>query len=271
MNILNDLNDLNIYSVYINKPEMFDRIEYYSRIFLGRPYLGGAQGEGPGAKYDTSPLYRFDCFDCVTYVNNVLALAFSNNDDSFIKNLLRLNYYDAEPLFEKRFHFMSCDWNIQNQKNGFVKDITKKICDEVGEALAVSASGEIDKPNWYRCQNKLVPDGVQKELCHISYVPIHCFFDVSGNIKSQLFDQIPPGVIIEIVRPNWDLVDTIGTKLHVSHLGFAIRKQSGELYFRHASSEKKSVVEVLLADYLRNCLSSQTIKGINLQMPINQK
>lgn len=119
------------------------RIDYFSRQFLGKPYLGGAQGEGDQGEFDQSPLYCFDAFDCLTYVNNVLALALSDNPFEFEKKLLQINYYDGVAKYENRFHFMSVDWNPQNQKNKILTDITETIAD------ANYAEGDIDRPNWF--------------------------------------------------------------------------------------------------------------------------
>src|SRR3990167_5569228 len=250
-----------------------ERIDYFSRQFLGMPYLGGAQGEGELGEFDQSPLWRFDVFDCLTYVNNVLALSLSRNKTEFVKKLLQINYYDSIAKYENRFHFMSVDLNLQNQKNKIVTDITASIAD------VAYAEGEIDRPNWFLHRSekdikllkpllanemkkrleklKEISKKVKKEWTRVPYLPLTSLFDV--------FDKIPHAAIIEIVRPNWNLKEKIGTNLHVSHLGFAIRRKN-ELFFRHASSEKKQVVEVLLSEYLKNCLSSETIKGINIHM-----
>ncbi|MCX7120310.1 MAG: DUF1460 domain-containing protein [Gammaproteobacteria bacterium] len=260
-----------------------ERIDYFSSQFLGLPYLGGAQGEGLSGEFDQSPLYRFDAFDCLTYVNNVLALSLSQNEAEFVEKLLQINYYDGIAKYENRFHFMSVDWNPQNQKNKILVDVTSTI----GEVKF--AEGEIDRPNWFlhrsekdikllnaSSENEInkrvevlrnISNTVKKEFAHIPYLPLTLFFDPNKNPVEMIFNKIPNGSIIEIVRPNWNLREKIGTNLHVSHLGFAIRRDN-QLYFRHASSEKKSVVAVLLVDYLRDCLDSETIKGIAIfQIP----
>src|SRR3990167_8323800 len=126
-----------------------DRIDYFTQQFLGRPYVGSAQGEGSQGEFDQSPLFRFDAFDCVTYVNNVLALALSSNAAEFQNHLLKINYYNGIPKYENRFHFMSVDWNLQNQKNNIVRDVTE----EMGSAIVAYAEGEIDRPNWFAHRN----------------------------------------------------------------------------------------------------------------------
>src|SRR3990167_176491 len=251
-----------------------ERVDYFSAKFLNLPYCGNPQGEGDHAEFDQSPLYRFACFDFVTYVNNTLALSFSDNLAYFKKNLLKLNYYDSQAQNENRFHFMSIDWNIQNQKNHFLKDVTKTI----GESeLAI---GIIDKPNWFlkRDQNDIKPfkktiddkkiialKNLSKlfkaELASLAYLP------TQKVLEHNTLKKIPHGAIIEIVRPNWDLVEKIGTHIHVSHIGFAIYKNNA-LYFRHASSEHQKTEEVLMENYLKNTLKNPLIKGINIQIAL---
>jgi len=260
---------------YFNKSsqisDLATRIDFFGQQFLGVPYLAGAQGEGEQAELDQSPLYRFDAFDCLTYVNNVLALSLSRNETEFKEKLLQINYYDSIAKYENRFHFVSVDWNLQNQKNKIITDITDTIAD------VSYAEGEIDRPNWFlhrsekdikllnpfseaEIKNRIeklknISKKVKKEWACVPYIPLAKSFDI--------FDKIPHVSIIEIVRPNWNLAEKIGTNLHISHLGFAIRREN-QLFFRHASSEQKQVVEVLLSDYMRNCLKSETIKGIGI-------
>lgn len=247
-----------------------ERIDYLSRVFLGKPYLINPQGEGADAEFDSAPLYRFDGFDCVTFVNNILALVLSHDLDSFQKKLLQINYYDSVARFDNRFHFMSVDWNRENQKNKIVRDVTGEILDEKKNKIAMMAEGEIDKPNWFlKKRENETADRAQllenyakkfkKEIARVAYLPL-------TTLNEFIFNQISNASVIEIIRPNWNVKDKIGTNLHVSHVGFAIRKPNGELFFRHASSEQKCVVEILLSDYLKNSLNSATIRGINVQI-----
>ena len=77
--------------------------------------------------------------------------------------------------------------------------------------------------------------------------------------------NVSDACVVEIVRPDWNLKDKIGTNLNVSHVGFAIRDENGECQFRHASEINKCVVDVSLISYLQQRLHSPTVKGINLQ------
>src|SRR5438105_5821329 len=69
----------------LRKRDLLQRITAVSGYFLGEPYLLGALGEGEKSNFDQSPLYRTDAFDCVTYVNTVLAIAMGKDLQGFKK------------------------------------------------------------------------------------------------------------------------------------------------------------------------------------------
>lgn len=265
---------------------MNKRVEYFSKVFLHQPYLLGALGEGRQGQYDQYPLYRLDAFDCETYVDTVLALAFATNFNGFKSCIRKIRYKEGNAQFIYRNHFASLDWNINNQKAGFVKDITTLIKDKNGQSVALYAQAKIDKPAWYqhfplsrirgqglskkeqtsRLQS-LKKAGLTLEAVHakIAYIPLSRLFNENQRPNLSLLKQIPNASIIEIVRPNWNLKNKIGTCLNVSHLGFGIWKD-GILYFRQASSTKGKVIDTPLIHYLQKSLKSPTIKGINVQI-----
>ncbi|WP_242602215.1 N-acetylmuramoyl-L-alanine amidase-like domain-containing protein [Legionella nagasakiensis] len=266
--------------------DMATRLEIISAKLLGKPYLLGALGEGSKGRYDQYPLYRMDAFDCETYVDTVLAVAFANNVSQFKQCIRKLRYRNGHVSFIDRNHFASLDWNKNNQQQGFLQDITTTIKNKKNQSVAKSANALIDKPGWYqhftynnirlsdvntkeqgKRLNELKRKGRQLQALNasISYIPLSALFDSSGKANEYLFKQIPNAAIIEIIRPNWDLREKIGTCLNVSHLGFAFWKQ-GTLMFRQASSIQNHTVDVSLIDYLRDARKSPTIDGINIQV-----
>lgn len=272
---------------------MSSRIEYFSKQFLGTPYKLGALGEGPDARYDQFPQYRIDGFDCDTYVNTILALATADSLESFKQCLKFTRYKDGKITYMNRNHFTSIDWNTNNQQRGLLKDITLTITDKQKKPLALYAKAMINKPGWYQHKTintirlqqsdaheqlnrlnelKLKGSTLQPTLSTIPYIPLTALFSNNGTPNLDVFSQIPHASIIEIIRPNWDLNQQIGTSLNVSHLGFAFWIK-GILYFREASSQEGQVVDVPLIDYLKNAQKSPTIKGINIQivLPLQPK
>ena len=254
-----------------------DRILDLGESLIGVPYVAGPLGEGPLGRYDRNPLFRFDGFDCTTFVETLTALSISDSWDDFQASLNRIRYKDGEVSFVARNHFTDLDWIPNNVRAGIYRDITEILAP--GRTLVARAV--IDKPAWYAkmpATRVQIPDlseeGKQMLLVElraeglrfspeeatVPYIPLAALFGPDGG---AIFDRIPSGSVVDIVRPNWDLVALIGTHLNISHQGFAVRK-NGVLYFLEASDVLKSVTMVPMADYLRPYLASPTIKGINV-------
>ena len=270
---------------------MVKRLEFISYFFLGRPYILGSLGEGEGAEIDQFPRFRTDSFDCETYVTTVLAAALSNNNQEFQYYLLNIRYFKGVRKYINRNHFTDLDWNGNNQKQGFVKDITMTFLDENKKPLALIAQANIDKSSWYSHmsinQVRLISPNIEEqqkrlnrlklqtanlpvETAQIPYLPLTALFYADGRPNKTLFQQIPNASIIEIIRPNWDLTKQIGTHLNISHLGFAFWKKD-QLVFRGASSEYSKVVDVPLIEYLYKARNSPTIRGINVQIIVPEQ
>lgn len=270
---------------------MAERIDWISNHFSGTVYELGSLGEGPKARFDQYPQYRVDAFDCDTYVNTVLSLALANSLETFQKCLKLTRYKQGKMTYINRNHFTSIDWNKNNQQRGVLKDFTLNIKDKKNKSVALYAVTIINKPTWYahkdlstiRLQNenkeqqekllaelKIKGSRLKTTQSKLPYLPFTALFGENNKPNLYLFSQIPSGAIIEIVRPNWDLRQLIGTSLDISHLGFAI-KIKDQLYFRQASSKQGKVIDVPLIEYLKEAQSSPTIKGINVQVVVPAK
>lgn len=258
------------------------RLIAVSGVFLGKPYVLGSLGEGKNAKFDQDPLYRTDEFDCNTYVSVVLAIIEADDLQDFQQNILNIRYRHSVPKFSERNHFTSVDWNPANQANGILKDVTQELFPQEHH-LAIAT---INRPAWFQqldvANLKLlsmpkpneitqlmeqlhdIAKVVHKTKNELSYVPLTALFDKNGKPNMGLFNRIPSGVVIEIVRPNWNLHDSIGTNLNISHMGFGIRI-NGKLLYREASSIEHKVIDIPLPKYLSNYLTSSTVKGIHIE------
>ena len=264
-----------------------EKIDFISQQFLGKPYLLFALGEGNNSPFDQRPVYRTDYFDCETLVDTTLALAKSRNMNDFKQHINAIRYQHNIPSFMSRNHFISLDWNSNNQQKGYIRNITQNIKHQ-HRAIFKTASAYINKPNWYQHLSKArlylptaTPAKIDEQLQKlramgiltqgqdvvIDYVPTTAFFNANGEANQAILEQIPNGSILEIVRPNWHLQHIIGTNLHISHLGFVILKK-GKPYFRNASSLHNIVNDELLIDYLHKTLESPSIKGIHLERPL---
>lgn len=265
-----------ILSRFSNETNIQKRLDLFSKIFLGLPYgKNGPLGEGADGRYDKDPLYRFDIFDCTTYVETVMALALSRNVNEFENHLEKIRYEDGDIDYLKRNHFTDLQWIPFNTANGLMSEINHIVFPK-GELKIAEAI--INFPNWLRSHKldqiiapletletrralleelKSLAPNFNQSVAKVSYISIK-----SIVLKPSLLSYIPSGAIINFVRPNWDLTSTSGTHQNISHQGFVFRVNNS-LYLRHATVTGK-VEEIPLIDYLKKFENHPTLKGIHL-------
>ena len=98
----------------MSRPDFAGRLADVVERSLGTPYDPGPLGEGPGGKYDADPIVDFSRVDCVTFVEQSLALAASKSRAEAVELLQRIRYKDGVIDYETRNHFMETDWFPNN-------------------------------------------------------------------------------------------------------------------------------------------------------------
>jgi hypothetical protein len=98
------------------------RIDTISRRFLDCPYRDAPLGGGPGLpeRLDTS----IAGFDCVTFVETVLALAASTRVDEFTTSLRRIRYAPGKMSWRTRNHYMT-HWAKNNERGGRLRNLVR--------------------------------------------------------------------------------------------------------------------------------------------------
>lgn len=265
-----------------------------SEALLNKPYQSEPLGEGEQGQFNQEPLYRFDSFDCETYVNTVLALALTQSKLSkldfspsgstltdFQDKVRKIAYVDGKISFYTRTHFPDADWVPNNLKNNFIKEITAQVG---GKSNIAIAQVLLNRKKWYESLGinrikianlspaqratklqtlQLHAKQETNQLATIAYIPLEKFFPKQNFINSSLFRKIPNGAIVLFVEHNPDTVKAIGTAINISHMGFIIWRD-GVPYLRAASSNKEKTIDLPLIDYLRYYLKDTTMKGIAL-------
>ena len=100
------------------------RVVHASGRLLGRPYRNQPLIGSP----DTIEQFTASLagFDCVTYVESVLALAASRDVADFVENLRRIRYANGVVDWKRRNHYMT-DWVRRNVSAGFLSDLTRGV------------------------------------------------------------------------------------------------------------------------------------------------
>ena len=156
---------------------------------------------------------------------------------------------------------MSLHWNPHHLKRRALIDCTDLSAPGHEPLALLQTKTTINQPEWYKKNKRIAPPNLQPTSVCIAYLPLTTLFYM-GQPINDLFNRIPHGAVIEIVRPHWDLRAEIGTHLHVSHIGFSFKDTSAGPFFYHASRTKGCVTRQRLSDYLRAYLNHPTVRGI---------
>ncbi len=214
-----------------------------SENLLATPYLLNPLGEESGI--DTDPLYRFDKFDCLTFVETVLAKSYAdlknnkdNNDVIFNIMMNKIRYSKGEISFETRNHFQNPDWLNNNAE--YIENVSSDFAKKIGKS-EVFSNIILDRQNWFKKNYNLVVPSI-KENISLSYLP----FDYFTKDFVHLIEE--PYVFMTIIKDD-TIKEKVGTEIDVSHTGFLINK-NGKLYLRHASSLAGKVIDSDFFDYI---------------------
>ena len=101
-------------------PTLRERLLAATDGFLGTPYVLSPLGEGEGR--DPDPLIRFDAVDCVTMIEESLALS-TAKPETLVESLTRLRYA-GDKQWANRLHIMESQWLPENVRRGVLKDVT---------------------------------------------------------------------------------------------------------------------------------------------------
>ncbi len=190
------------------------RIDLLSRGLLGRPYRSNPLiGSPERAERFTAAL---DGFDCVTYIETVLALARAAGVDDFVRWLRKIRYEEGRVEWKRRNHYMT-GWIRNNLREGFIARVSSPAAPAVGAVRVLDAvAGLPARRTFIRCVPK---PGV-----------------------ARLIPYLQSGDLMFFVSTRSDL--------DVFHCGMIVREGSGVL-MRHASRSHGAVVEQELGEFLK--------------------
>jgi hypothetical protein len=146
-------------------PSTLDRA---SAALLGRPYELGPLGEGTD-----KPLYRTDAFDCTTYIETVMAVAYCAGENGAAcvkKRMNEIRYGGGTVSFAERNHIPELDWLPHNVEKGFLEDLSGAFFP--GEWK--TARSTIDRAAWLESKGAKGPAVPAVDL---KYLPVSYFFE----------------------------------------------------------------------------------------------
>ncbi len=225
-----------------------ERVVAISEGFLGTPYVLSALGEGTGR--DPDPMVSYEAVDCVTLVEEVMAMSLAPDAASRLEWLSRIRY-SGEPAWETRNHIMEAQWLPKNLEHGLLREVTR----EYGGKSTKTVTKTLSTKTWAE------KNGVELAL-PVTAQPKGTFsLDVvPAEAALKALSKAPSGLVVVVVR-----ADRPKAVTRVSHVGFLIQTPTGPV-LRHASRTFKRVADEPLAHYLTRNLDfgKWTIEGLAL-------
>jgi cell wall-associated NlpC family hydrolase len=204
------------------------RVESISGRFLGFPYLAHSLA----GSVDTPEVFidSLKGFDCVTYIETVMALVYANETGNYQSILKKLRYSNGHVEWRRRNHYMT-QWLRNNARQGMIR--------RVGLRWATTRKQRL---------LNVVP-GLPASKESFSCIPKAKLPFVQSKIRSG------------------DLIFFASTRAHldVFHCGILIR-QGEKWTLRHASRRRGSVVDQDLAHFLKQ----NRMAGVMLARPCDR-
>ena len=190
------------------------RIEVLSRHFLGHPYKANPlTGSADTAEVFTA---SFDGFDCVTYIETIVALARAFTVDDFTEWLRKIRYEQGRIQWSRRNHYMTL-WIRNNIRKGIIRRLSIPAVPTLGRERVLN----------------VVP-GLAAQQTRVKCVPKAAVPRLEPHLQTG------------------DLIFFASTRknLDVFHAGILVRKGK-RVRMRHASRSQGFVVEQELSEFLK--------------------
>jgi hypothetical protein len=193
------------------------RLLRVSERFIGTAYVASPLGEGNGV--DPDPTFRTDAVDCLTFVEQTLALGLARDEQEVAPLLERIRYASA-PVYEDRNHLMEAQWLPNNIRKGFVVDVTRRYAGED----TVKVQKTLTARTWTSRSSQELALPRERQVTgsfSLNMIPLDKVMDHAR--------KLPTGTIMVILRDDLPLKAT-----RITHLGFVVQKGK-RTWLRHAA------------------------------------
>ena len=202
-------------SVNLPLPE---RMAAISKPLLNLDY--GLDKNGEGVLPDIDPPARYDIFDCVTFLEEIMALSMAGDPISAPAVRNEIRYIDGVVGYGKRNHIWMQQWIPNNIEAGFIEDITSQI----GPTHIITKEVSLKTWTGWRGTRKLKMPAEELPTGRFT-LPV-----LSLDAALDNLDKIPAGAIVVVVRKPRSHRPVV-----ISHVGFVLPRNGGPTMMRHAT------------------------------------
>lgn len=214
-----------------------------ARANLDQPYEIYLLGEAPFETIDPQPVYCLDRSDCVTFVEHTLAMALSEDWDSFMTMLQRIRYADGRVGVRTRNHYTEGDWDPNNQWLAY--DVSRELAGEAADSYPL----KIDRAKFFKDRYEIDVDVPVEELL-VDYVPLDAVESISSELKQGDIIQFVRGRIGDYGQPGG---------LWIGHFGMVVTGENGATNVIHSAGPK--VREQALSELVSDGMTAERTPG----------
>jgi hypothetical protein len=220
-----------------------DKMNFYSRFFLGTSYNFACVGEGQYALLETYPLVNFNETNCMAMCEHILALAISDSWDNFFNNLQQIRYKDGMIGMRTRNHYTMGDWLPEN--NWLLEDVSGKV----GGPYAKTLTRVISHKNFFKGKgiNDLRYVKPDREIT-IDYIPSEALEEIKSNLRVGDI-----GALLLAKKNN----------IFSGHM-WMVAEEEGDLIIRESSTSKMSTFDTPYMEWVEKIKTSSRYLGIAL-------
>lgn len=251
------------------------RIESASRLFLDVPYMHDPVGEGPGADFDPRPVIRFDRFDCQTFIETVLALAYARRHDE-VDDHVRAFRYSGPCSFAHRNQFITSQWLPNVIARGLLIDDTRRVAGDMAtevetsrpvlRARLVDHARTVLSTEHQAAARAAIESALPRRVTlRRTWLPVAAFVRedrpfVGGkrvrglHLNTRLLARIQPGSVLVTRSPRW------------VHLAIAVQSR-GRWWIRQANASRGSVQQYDMVSLLMTMWRFELCTGIAVLRP----
>ncbi len=231
-----------------------------------------------GAPYEAAPLDRgsreadeplrasLDGFDCVTYVETVLALARTvargpATATAYAAELAALRYRDGEPGFCARYHYFS-DWAETRQSAAVLDEVTVSVAGDPANLANLGLTHGFDYLSRHASATPALAQSPARLACvREQERALSARDDGTPYIRSTSLPKIARAL------QSGDLIAWVADVpgLDVIHVGIVVTRPNGRLELAQASKRAGQVV--VTPDLLRYAASLKQQRGVRIFRP----
>lgn len=233
------------------------RISYIGKKFIDTPYKAGVLDRNPRQEHLT---INIDSLDCTTYVETVMALAYTIGEGrtswrDFIYNLQRLRYVNGNvDGYASRLHYPS-QWIVDNVYRGNFIEVTNVLPNSEYRVKT------LDFMTQHRDKYPALADSAtfaKMKNAETAYRNHRYPYIKSSKVTNkEVIKMLRDGDVV--------LITTKTPGLDVQHMGIIV-KDNEIPYLMHASSAagKVTVEKISLGEYLRKNRTASGIRVLRL-------